>query len=53
MKRIHLPARHVEASADADAPRSTDVVLEIGIIVALHLAVAFAVVVTLGAFGVG
>ena len=53
MKQIHLPASHVEAPADADAPRSTDVVLEIGLTLALHLAIAFAVVATLGACGVG
>jgi len=53
MNRIHLPARHVAAPTDADAPRSAEVVLEIGLMLALHLAIAFAVVVTLGACGVG
>jgi hypothetical protein len=52
MKQIHLPARHGEAPADIDAPRSTDVVLEIGLIVAVHLAIALAVVLTLGACGI-
>jgi hypothetical protein len=52
MKRIHLPARHVEAPVDVDAPRSTDMVFEIGLTLALHLALALAVVVTLGACGI-
>jgi hypothetical protein len=34
-----------------DSPRSGDVMFEIGVILALHLAFAFAVIMTLGAFG--
>lgn len=52
MKRIHLASRSSRAISNADTPRSGDVVFEIGLTLALHLAFALAVVLTLTAYGI-
>jgi hypothetical protein len=59
MKRLGVSPRpdgvaggHVDEPT-LDSPRPVDVMVEIGVVLALHLAVAFAVIMTLRAFGNG
>jgi hypothetical protein len=47
-----LPARHHESPAVGNHPSPGEVLAEIGLLLAIHLAVAFAIVVTLGVSGI-
>jgi hypothetical protein len=58
MSRLHVaslatPAPHEALQAGSEAiPSGTETIYEIGVILALHLAFAFAILLTLQAFGV-
>ena len=49
---IATPAKAAPQEAQQAAPKAGETVYEIGVILALHLAFAFAVLLTLQAFGV-
>ena len=48
----HASARRHEAPVASDLPTPSEVLTEIGLLLAIHLAVALAIILTLRAFGI-
>ena len=51
-QRVSSQSGDVAFEPTAEAPRAGEVVLEIGIVLALHLAIALAITLTLTSFGI-